>query len=623
MRQLSSLSVFLRRLFLRRLCLRRLFLRRLCLRRLCLRRLFLRRLFLAEFISDTDRDILDTLVEHRVATTAQLSVLLEIPERTVRYRLAQLKTNGYTRAIRPSADRGSAPDHWCPTRRADSWAKGERAPHGGDHRAPSTTFVEHSAAITALYVALKVTVGRELELVEWFRETAAAEEFEWRSRRRKIVPDAFVLIIEEARDYRAFVEIDLGSMSMTRLSQKLSGYAVYYAAQAWMLTHPFPPVLLVLTTSESRADAIIRRFEQRWSQAEHHLSSPGLLVPRVPVPMIGACAAARSAEEAVTEPVWLSMDGSDGFHLTDLLRPAWERWLEQQQKLQEQERERDEWRANLAADPERCREKIRHSGFSRAFSALCEAFEGNNRIALELLLQRRHPMDVTEKVTFGFFSRRLAWTDQGAITPSNRSPSPRDEERRLAENLATTYLERQKRYVSRLFTQGPDSSAVWDAIEHLDHGGLLRLDEIDRLPGCIASDRNSLADQLERRRGYVAWREYEVEKERDSRGSVSRLMFDRGRAAYQLDLKHLAFCKSCRQVAIPNKHELANRISSSCSFCSLGAQTDLVEALRQGLVSSNEDGSWSVCHPPVPAWVTEEAARPLARTAGVDEEWQR
>jgi hypothetical protein len=248
--------------------------------------------------------------------------------------------------------------------------RGQRAPGGGDHRAPSTTFLEHSAAITALYVALKVTVARELELVEWFRETAAAEEFEWRSRRRKIVPDAFVVIIEDAHAYRAFVEIDLGSMSMTRLSQKLSGYAVYYAAQAWMLSDPFPPVLLVLTTSESRADAIVRRFEQRWSQAEHHLYSAGFSVPRVPVPVIGACAAARSAEEAVTEPVWLSMGGSDGFHLTDLLRPAWEGWAEQQQKLQEQERERDELRSNLAADPERCREEIRHSGFSRAFDSI-------------------------------------------------------------------------------------------------------------------------------------------------------------------------------------------------------------------------------------------------------------
>jgi Replication-relaxation len=550
-------------------------------------------------------------------------MLLQIPERTVRYRLTQLKTNGYTRAVRPSADKGSAPDHWCPTRRADSWAKGERAPQGGDHRAPSTTFVEHSAAITGLYVVFKVGVGRELELVEWFRETAAAEEFEWRSRRRKIVPDAFVVIIEDGRDYRAFVEIDLGSMSMTRLSQKLSGYAVYYAAQAWMITHPFPPVLLVLTTSESRADAIVRRFEQRWSQAEHHLYSPGLLVPRVSVPVMGVCAVARSVEEAVTEPVWLSMGGADGFHLTDLLRPGWERWAEQQQEIHEQEREREEWRASLASDPERCREEIRLSGFSRAYKELCDAFEGNSRAALELLLERRHRMDATEKAAFAFFSRRLVWTEQGAITAPDQTASPSDGERSLAENVAATYLDRQMRYVAHLFRQGPDSPAVWDAIEHLDHGSLLRLDEIDGLPAHIAHDRDSLAERKQRRRAYLAWRLQQVEGERNTKRSLSRLTFDRANCAYELDLDHLTLCKSCRQIAIPTRHELANKISASCSFCSLRTQTSLVEALEEGLVSSNKNGCWSVTHPPVPPWVSQEAARPLARAGGVDEEWRR
>jgi hypothetical protein len=76
------------------------------------------------------------------------------------------------RAVRPPADKGSAPDHWCPTRRADSWAKGERSPQGGDKAAPSTTIVEHSAVITALYVALRAAVG--LQVIEWIREAAAA-----------------------------------------------------------------------------------------------------------------------------------------------------------------------------------------------------------------------------------------------------------------------------------------------------------------------------------------------------------------------------------------------------------------------------------------------------------------
>ena len=127
---------------------------------------------MTDFLSDTDRDILDAVVEHRVATAAHLCALLDIPERTIRYRLSGLRSKGYVRAVRPPADKGSAPDHWCPTRKADSWAKGERTPQGGDKAAPSTTFVAHSAAITALYVALRAAIG--LQVIEWVREAAAA-----------------------------------------------------------------------------------------------------------------------------------------------------------------------------------------------------------------------------------------------------------------------------------------------------------------------------------------------------------------------------------------------------------------------------------------------------------------
>jgi hypothetical protein len=60
-----------------------------------------------------------------------------------------------------------------------------------------------------LYVALRAAVG--LQVIEWIREAAAAEEFEWRGRRRKIVPDALVVVADNDCECRAFVEIDLGS----------------------------------------------------------------------------------------------------------------------------------------------------------------------------------------------------------------------------------------------------------------------------------------------------------------------------------------------------------------------------------------------------------------------------
>jgi hypothetical protein len=476
----------------------------------------------SDFFSDSDRDILDALVEHRVTTAAHLSALLEIPERTVRYRLSGLRSKGYVRAVRPPTDKGSAPDHWCPTRKADSWAKGERGPQGGDKAAPSTTFVEHSAAITALYVALRAAVA--LQVVEWVREAGAAEEFEWRRRRRKIVPDAFVVVADNDCECRAFVEIDLGSMSMTRLSQKLSGYAAYYAARAWTDTHPFLPVLLLMTTSQRRAEAAIRRFEQRWAQAQRHLHTSNYRAEETSVPEIAACAAARIPEEAVTEPVWLSSYGSDGLHLTDLLRPVWDRWTEQERARRELEKRREQWRRELAADSERCREEIQQAGSSRHFEGLADSFDENGCIALTILLARRQQMIPTEGAAFAFFSRRLSWTRRGALTVKENPQPPSDDERRVAHNLVADYLDRQKRYVARLWARHPDCRAIMEAIEHLDERRLLRANEIDRLPVLIAAHPNEASDLQARQRAYISWREQAVEREREQRRAFVRLM---------------------------------------------------------------------------------------------------
>jgi hypothetical protein len=51
------------------------------------------------------------------------------------------------------------------------------------------------------------------------------------------------------------------------------------------------------------------------------------------------------------------------------------------------------------------------------------------------------------------------------------------------------------------------------------------------------------------------------------------------------------------------------------------AETHLTEALTDGLVRSDDNSFWAVCHPPVPAWVTEEAARPFALGVDLGEEW--
>lgn len=211
-------------------------------------------------MTDTDRELVDQVVEHRVATTKQLSVLMDMPERTVRYQMERLRRLGMVGLSSPPVSKGKAADHWYPTKNADSWAKGTSVPRGRERQAPGTSFLVHAAAITGLYVALLRSGKAGWTLPAWERKSRAKEHFQARDRERKIVPDAFFVLRSGDAEHGAFVEIDMGSMSMVRLAQKLVGYAAYYREQAWKERHPFP-VLLVLTTSRRESNRSSNRFD--------------------------------------------------------------------------------------------------------------------------------------------------------------------------------------------------------------------------------------------------------------------------------------------------------------------------------------------------------------------------
>lgn len=66
-------------------------------------------------------------------------------------RLHQLGLAGRTR---PYRERGSAPSHHWPTRRADCLMRGDPPPRGGERQQPNPLFLAHAAALTDLYIAL-------------------------------------------------------------------------------------------------------------------------------------------------------------------------------------------------------------------------------------------------------------------------------------------------------------------------------------------------------------------------------------------------------------------------------------------------------------------------------------
>lgn len=113
--------------------------------------------------------------------------------------------------------------------------------HGaGGRGAPNPQFLDHAERLSELYVLLTVqapTVG--LRLHQFKRERDARETFRADGRERSIAPDAFIdLRDEDGRELLAFVELDLGTMSHTRLRTKAAGYASYAARGEWEERYP-------------------------------------------------------------------------------------------------------------------------------------------------------------------------------------------------------------------------------------------------------------------------------------------------------------------------------------------------------------------------------------------------
>src|SRR5580704_2227239 len=96
-------------------------------------------------LTDLDHRLLDLLCSLRVVRQDQLERLFpEVPERTLRHRMRRLHEHGLAGRSRPYRERGSAPNHHWPTRRAAGVARGEPVPRGGDRGEPNPLFLAHT-----------------------------------------------------------------------------------------------------------------------------------------------------------------------------------------------------------------------------------------------------------------------------------------------------------------------------------------------------------------------------------------------------------------------------------------------------------------------------------------------
>jgi hypothetical protein len=515
----------------------------------------------ASALADIDRRLLGVLCAHRVVRQDQLARLFsEISERTLRYRTRRLHEMGLTGRTRPYREHGSAPNHHWPTRRADCLMRGEPVPRGGERREPNPIFLAHATALTELYVAVFTKAHKTgFKGLRYEREGEARETFKDGMRERALAPDATLgLLDEQDRELWAFVEIDLGTMSHTRLRAKAALYASYIESEAWRKRHAYPPALLFLTTTDIRA----RRFLGALARALSY--GPSLHKRRAFI--AGAAGIAWTPHQLMTDPCLTDLDGNTGLTLLDILHAAHaphERALTRERK--EREAEETERQA-LLDDSEEMRAWLRDH--ERALASYFAALEDPGAQAIELLLASNTTPLPQETVVLHAIAHDLADALPELRPPPNDPPGTTvNEEIALLAKDYTNIQDRQVRALAADHGKGPSLQRAWN---QLRRGGLLSPRDLDQLPQDAKRDAAGRHDQHERHAIYLEGREQTARALARKAGPLGRLTHHPEDFYPQLDRQHLKVCGACGETIYPGSRKPGVHLyhaSITCHYC--------------------------------------------------------
>lgn len=421
-------------------------------------------------LSELDRRIIGLVSDQRVVTSTQLELLLaDVPGRTLRYRTEQLHRAGLLGRSRPYRERGSAPYHLWPSRRADTLARGAPAPRGGERAEPNPLLLAHAAGVTELY-ALLATQMLGVRLTRFEREPR--EPFTAEGHSRTLAPDALVELHDsEGRGLLGFLELDLGTMSHTRLKIKAGVYAAYAAQAAWTERYDFCPCLLFITTTEARAIAFLKTLASLLENAGRggYYDSRAENVSWFAA---GACAMARTPERALNEPCWddLTLSGG-GLSLLDCLRAARTPYDAARAEEQAEREATEAERQRLRSDPDAWRALLtEHNLYGRREHL--EQFGATGVTAIELLLASTQPMESVERSAFAALARQLDPDPLQARLA--RAPEPAtDDNHEAVARLADTYRAHQRGRVAQLASRHGSGPKLRRHQEQLGAGKLL------------------------------------------------------------------------------------------------------------------------------------------------------
>lgn len=501
-------------------------------------------------LSELDRRIIGLVSDQRVVTSAQLELLLaDVPGRTLRYRTEQLHRAGLLGRSRPYRERGSAPYHLWPSRRADTLARGAPAPRGGERAEPNPLFLAHAAGVTELY-ALLATQTPGVRLTRFDREPR--EPFTTEGRSRTLAPDALVELHDsEGCGLLGFVELDLGTMSHTRLKVKAGVYAAYTAQAAWRERYNFCPCLLFITTTEARAIAFLKTLAGLLDKAGRG-GYYDRRAENVSWFAAGACAMARTPERALSAPCWddLTLSGG-GLSLLDCLRAARAPYDAARAEEQAERDATEAERKRLRSDPDAWRVLLREYNLYGRCEHL-EQFGTTGVTAIELLLASTQPMESVERSAFAALARQLDPDPLQARLARVPVPATDDDHEAVAR-LADAYRAHQRERVAQLASRHGSGPKLRRHQELLDAGELLGVHVWNGLEDQAMRDQKARAEQELRRIDYLAWRDGEVKRRKHDFPLHTRLTQGRAAVLELIDREQLRRCSSCDEIAYPSE----------------------------------------------------------------------
>jgi len=381
-----------------------------------------------------------------------------------------------------------------------------------------------------------------LSLREYRREGDAREPFKDGGQERALAPDApLVLGDEQGRELRAFVEIDLGTMSHGRLRFKAGLYAAYAASDAWHGRHPFLPALLFLTTTPARAGSFLKALGQLLSYEPKRCFGSSSRRP-----FVAGAGALAFTPGRLLEGGLADLDGHEGLRLIDVLNAARAPYEQQLAYWRERREAEEEKRRRLWEEPEAMREHLhRHENWLGDYGAALGP-GGTQTLALLLASDERPLLD--ERGLLRAIARDFG---DALVEPTPRTiPSPGAEAKGQAAPLIDSHRSIQERQLRALADRHGVGPHLRKAAAQL-RSGLIEPRDLQVLPREAEHDAACREEQRKRRLAYLEWRKGAARQRARKAGPLGRLTH-RAEDFYEpVDRRWLRVCRRCEEIVYP------------------------------------------------------------------------